>query len=175
MRVSAHRWYIYVIVVVVLALGSTLAACGDDEEGESASPSSSPTPAASPSPSTSELSGEEAQIAANWEEFFAGTTAADRKIALLQNGEQFADVIEARAESPLSQSTTAEVTAVTLTSDTDATVTYSILMSEQVVLPDQTGQAVLEDGVWKVGAASFQALLALEGAASGAPSPSATE
>jgi hypothetical protein len=31
-----------------------------------------------------------------------------------------------------------------------------------VALPDQTGQAVLQDGVWKVSDASFQALLQLE-------------
>jgi hypothetical protein len=116
------------------------------------------------------LSGDEAEIVANWEAFFDGATPADRKIELLQNGEQFADVIEARAESPLSQSTTAKVSAVTVTSDTEATVTYSILMGGQAVLPDQTGMAVLENGLWKVGAESFQALLALEGA-SGAPSP----
>ena len=33
---------------------------------------------------------------------------------------------------------------------------------------DQKGQAVLQDGTWKVSAASFQALLALESGAGGA-------
>ena len=159
-----HTWRAGVLAAIaVLALGAVVAACGGEEEGSSPTPSSTPAPTASPSPGGSAMSGDEAEIAANWEAFFSGTTPADRKVELLQDGEQFADMIEARAESPLSQSTTAKVSAVTITSDTEATVTYSILMSGQVVLPDQTGQAVLENGLWKVGAASFQALLALEG------------
>lgn len=160
-------------VVIVLALGAVGAACGGEEESSSPAPSSTSVPSASPSPGESALSGDEAEIAANWEAFFDGTTPADRKVELLQNGTQFADVIEARADSPLSQSTTVKVSAVTITSDTEADVTYSILMGGQVVLPDRTGQAVRENGLWKVGAESFQALLALEGA-SGAPSPGAS-
>jgi hypothetical protein len=174
MSTSVRRWHAGVIaVVVVLALGGVVAACGGEEEGSSPAPSSTPEPAASPSPSVSALSGDEAEIAGNWEAFFDGTTPAGRKVELLQNGEQFADVIEARADSPLSQSTTAKVSAVSITSDTEAAVTYSILMGGQVVLPDQSGNAVLENGLWKVGAESFQALLALEGA-TGAPSPGAS-
>jgi hypothetical protein len=170
-RVVYSRRMAILAAVAVLAIGAVLEACGGGGASSSTSASSTPTPVSSPSPSASALSGEAAQIAASWEAFFAGTTPADRKIGLLQNGEQFAKVIKAQAESPISQSTTAKVSAVTLDSDTEATVIYSILLGGQVALADQTGQAVLEDGVWKVGAQSFQALLALQGA-SGAPSPS---
>jgi hypothetical protein len=172
MQRGMHAWYAGVLAAAaVLAVGTVGAACGGGGTSSGTSASSTPAPVASPSPSSSALSGQAAQIAANWEAFFAGTTPADRKIGLLQNGQQFANVINAQADSPISQSTTAKVSAVTLDSDTAATVTYSILLGGQVALADQTGQAVLEGGVWKVGAQSFQALLALQGA-SGVPSPS---
>jgi hypothetical protein len=65
------------------------------------------------------------------------------------------------------------VTAVTVTSPTTADVTYSIVQGGQVALADQKGQAVLDGGVWKVSAPSFQALLKLEqGQASASPSAS---
>ena len=92
---------------------------------------------------------------------------------MLQNGQQFASVIQAQANSPLAQGSSAKVTAVTVVSPTKAKVTYSILLAGQVVLADQKGEATLEAGVWKVSAKSFSALLALEGQ-SGAGSPSAS-
>ena len=63
----------------------------------------------------------------------------------------------------------------TITSPTTATVKYSIVEGGQVAVPNQTGQAVLQGGVWKVSAPSFQALLKLEqGQSSGSPSPSSS-
>jgi hypothetical protein len=143
-----------------------VAACGG-----SSSTAASATPSLTPSASTSVSP--TAAITSNWQMFFAGTTKAADKIALLQNGQQFSQTIQAQANSPLAQATQAKVTAVTLVSGTGADVTYSILQGGQVALPDQHGQAVLENGVWKVSAASFQALLQLEQGQSGA-SPSAS-
>jgi hypothetical protein len=114
-----------------------------------------------------------AAITTAWQTFFAGTTPAATKITLLQNGQQFATVIQAQAGSPLAKATQAKVTAVSVTSPTTADVTYSIVQGGQVALPDQKGQAVLEGGVWKVSAPSFQALLKLEQGQAGA-SPSAS-
>ena len=90
----------------------------------------------------------------------------------MQNGQAFATVITAQASSPLAKSAQAKVSSVTITSPTTATVHYSIVEGGQVAVPDQTGQAVLQGGVWKVSAPSFQALLKLEqGQTSGSPSP----
>ena len=50
----------------------------------------------------------------------------------------------------------------TVVSPTQAKVTYSILLSGQTALPDQSGMAVFQDGTWKVGTASFCGLLSLE-------------
>jgi hypothetical protein len=148
------------LVAFLLVLATAAAACGS-----SSASTTSPTP--SPSSATTAAS-----IKANWIKFFDGTTGATQKIALLQNGQQFASTIRAQAQSPLAQSTAATVASVKVTSATTATVNYSILLNKQVALADQTGQAILQGGVWKVSAQSFQALLALEGAAS--PSASAS-
>ena len=144
------------------ALTAVAAACGSS----SAATPSSHSPSASPSVAATTA------IKAGWEKFFAGTTPAAKKIPLLENGQQFAQTIQAQAQSPLAKSTTAKVSSVKVTSPNTATVKYSILLGTQVALADQTGRAVLQDGTWKVSAQSFQALLTLEGAASTSPSAS---
>ena len=155
-RASAHGAALATFFVLLTAVA---AACGS---------SSAATTSPSASPSVSAV----AAVKADWEEFFAGTTTVSRKITLLENAQQFARIIQAQAQSPLARLTTAKVASVKVTSATTATATYSILLDKQVALADQTGRAVLQHGVWKVSAQSFQALLALEGAAS--PSPSAS-
>jgi hypothetical protein len=67
----------------------------------------------------------------------------------------------------LAQAATVKVLDVKVTSDTTADVTYDLVVSGTPALPGQKGQAVKQDGVWKVSAASFQALLALQGASTG--------
>ena len=138
-------------VVCVVALAALIAACGSKASGTTSTPSPTATASAT------------AQITANWQAFFAGTTPAAKKITLLQNGPVFAKVIKAQAGSPLAQATQAKVASVQVVSPTTATVKYSIVQGGQTALPGQTGQAVLQGGVWKVSAKSFAALLALEG------------
>lgn len=149
------------LVACLVALPLVVAACGSNS-----STTTTPTPSASASMSPT------AAITSDWQTFFAGTTPATRKIALLQNGQQFASVIQAQASSAIAQATQAKVTAVKVTSPTTADVTYSIVQGGQVALPGQKGQAVLVGGVWKVSAPSFQALLKLEQQGQTAPSAS---
>ncbi len=165
MRIMMKTWTSRAAVAAgaVLLVG-VVAACGNAVNANATT-----TPSVSPSASASAT----AAVTANWQEFFSGTTPAARKIALLQQGQQFATTINAQASSPIAQGTQAKVTAVTITSPTTATVTYSIVQGGQTALPDQKGTAVLEGGVWKVSAKSFQDLLKLEQGASGA-SPSAS-
>ena len=105
----------------------------------------------------------QAKIKTDWVTFFSGTTPAKTKIALLQNGQSFAAVINSQAKgNPLASSAAAKVSAVTLTSATKATVRYTITVGGQPALVNQKGVAVLQAGTWKVGDQSFCALLALE-------------
>jgi hypothetical protein len=134
-----------------LALLAALAACG-----------SSSTSSASPPPSTHPPASATALITANWEAFFSGKTSAATKITLLQNGQAFATIINAQSGSSMARSASAKVTKVTVTSPAQATVAYDILLGTTPALTDQAGLAVYQNGTWKVGDASFCALLALE-------------
>jgi len=116
------------------------------------------------------LTGVQAQIKQNWEAFFNGSTDAEKKVSLLQNGDQFRQAIEAQANSALAKSAGASVKDVAI-NGSQATVTYDVTLGGQAVLTGQQGQAVLEGGAWKVSDASFCQLLALEngGSTSGLP------
>jgi hypothetical protein len=94
--------------------------------------------------------------------FFNGKTPAATKIGLVQDGQKFASVLKSMASSAQSQTASVSVQKVTLTSATQATVDYTILVSGTPMLANQKGTAVLESGIWKVGLTSFCALLALQ-------------
>ncbi len=132
-----------------LALIAALAACATSST-VSAPPSTHPAPSAT------------AVITANWEAFFSGKTSAATKITLLQNGQTYAAVIQAQVSSAMAKSASAKVTKVTVTSPTQAKVTYNVLLGTTPALTNQSGVAVYQNGTWKVGDASFCALLALE-------------
>ena len=161
------------LVAAALALG----ACSSGGTGGG---NTTPTaPATSPATSTA-ASGEPtsgpgavAAIKKNWATFFNGKTPTSQRVQLIQGGDKLAKVLKAQQTgNPLASSATAKVTHVALTGTSQASVTYSILLGGQAALSGQPGVAVYEDGVWKVGLASFCALLKLEnsGNSSGLPS-----
>ncbi len=160
-----------VVVTIILVAGCSSSSSSTSTSSSSApaatSSASSATPSSSAASSTS--SGPEsaaaAQITAAWTEFFDGATPAARKAQLLENGQVFAPVIAGLAASPLAKSAKATVSNVEVTSPDKATVTYSVSIGGQPALTNQTGTAVLVDGQWKVGDASFCQLLSLQGAA----------
>jgi hypothetical protein len=150
-----------------LGIGVVLVACG----GGPAAPSASSSATASVASPSSASGSATAAITANWQEFFNAKTPVARRVQLLQNGEVFAPVIKAQSGSALASEATAKATKVMLVSPTQAKVTYSILVSGTPQLTNQSGVAVLQNGTWKVGDASFCGLLALEngGKTSGLP------
>lgn len=165
------------LVLVVIAAG-----CGGSSTETTATPTTAAPTTAAPttapagtgttaapasSDTTVALTGEAATIAATWTKFFDGSQPAASKVDLLENGAQFTKELEAQAASPLAQAASAKVIDVKITSDTTADVTYDLLVSGTPALQGQKGQAVKQDGVWKVSAAAFQALLALQGGSTG--------
>jgi hypothetical protein len=152
------------LILLLSALGVTLAACGSSS-GSSASASSSPA-ATSAAPSSaapaSAPAGSTAAIKANWTAFFSAKTPVSRRVTLLQDGQQFASVIKSEAGSGLASEASVKVTKVVVRSPSQAGVTYSILVDGQPALAGKTGTAVLQDGTWKVGVASFCGLISLE-------------
>ncbi len=169
--------------VLVLVFALIAAACGGSSTTTTsappttAAPTTTPTtatPSITPSTGTTGISaaattttvtftGEEAKIAEVWTKFFDGKGPVKDKIAMLENGDTYAKQLDTNAASPMAAQSSAQVTSIKLTSDTGATVTYTILLNGQPALPNVTGEAVKQDGQWKVSAKSFLSLLALQG------------
>jgi purine-cytosine permease-like protein len=151
---------------VGLALAAALAGCSSSSSSSATtSASNTPTEAstpvgpATPVPATSSSASAVAEITANWEKFFNSSTPTAQRVALLQNGSTFATAISGL--SGLVSKLGAKVTNVTLNSASTATVTYNLTAGGSSLLTGQSGTAVLENGVWKVGDASLCGLLKL--------------
>jgi hypothetical protein len=156
-----------VSAAALLTVGPALAGCSSSSSTPPSHSTSATAPSSPPATSSSEPSsgaGADQAIETNWAKFFNAKTPVPQRIALLQNGSVFAPVIRAQAGSSLAKLATAKVTHVTLTGTNQASVVYSILVggSSKAGLPGQTGVAVYQDGVWKVGDTSFCGLLKLE-------------
>ena len=83
--------------------------------------------------------------------------------SLLENGPQYAAALASFAGNPLATKASAIVHQVTLLPPDHATVTYDVLLSGTPALQGAAGQAVLQDGVWKVTDQSFCSLVTLAG------------
>jgi hypothetical protein len=158
-------------ILLACALGAGVAACGSSGTSSAPKTAASKTTAPKASASASSSAMAEAQIKANWMAFFNPKTSVAKRISLLQDGQEFASVIKSQASSALAAGVSVKVTKVTLVSPARAKVTYTILESGKPVLANQSGVAVYQDRTWKVGIASFCALLAMEngGKTSGLP------
>ena len=148
-------------IVLACALAAGVAACSSSGSNSGSGGSSAPASSASAPASTSGGSAA-SQIATNWTTFFNAKTPVAKRVALLQDGQKFATIIKSQAGSGLAASATAKVTKVTVTSPSQAKVTYSILIGGSPALANQSGVAVKQGGTWKVGLASFCGLLTVE-------------
>jgi len=153
-RHKARR--IFLAPAAVLTLAMALTACSTSSSSSSSSATS--TPAASATSGGGSATAV-AQIKANWIKFFSSSTPNSERVALLQNGQTFASSIKSFAASPLASAVTSKVDSVTLTSATKASVKYDLTAAGQTVASGQTGTAVLQNGVWKVGDDIFCGLL----------------
>jgi hypothetical protein len=139
-----------------------LAACGGG-----GSPQSSATPTASTTMAAEPTSGPAAvaAITANWKTVFNGEASIPSRLALVQDGPQVAAFVEAQAKTSFGTAavgSTATVSSVTITSPSQATVHYEVLLLGTPLLKNQVGTAIYLDGVWKVAIASFCGLAYLE-------------
>jgi hypothetical protein len=107
-----------------------------------------------------------AKVKQVWTSFFSSKTPVSQKPALVQNGSKFTAAINALANNPLAQNTSAKVSSVTLQGTDKATVKYKIYLgSTPAPIPAQTGLALKENGSWVIADASLCSLLKLEGSA----------
>ncbi len=154
------------LVAAVLAVGacSSSGGAGNTQPATPATSPAAPTSAPASGGEPASGAGAVAAIKKNWATFFNAKTSTSKRVALLQDGDKLAAAIRAQSANPLAATASAKVTHVALTGTSQASVTYSILAAGQTVLPSQQGVAVYQDGVWKVGLASFCGLLKLENA-----------
>jgi hypothetical protein len=151
-------------VSAVLAAGClTLAACG----GGGSTPAPSASPKATATRSSEPVSGAAAvaAITANWKTVFNGKAPLDKRLALVQNGSQLAAFVQAQSKTSFGQAamgSSAKVTSVLVSSPSQATVHWELLLLGTPLLKNQVGNAVYLDGIWKVSVASFCGLAYLE-------------
>lgn len=145
-----------------------LAACGGG--GGSAHPSTQsvgpkPTPSAAQAAEPESGPAALAAIRANWKTVFNGKASIASRLALVQDGPQVAAFVEAQAKTSFGAAatgSTATVSSVTITSPSQATVDYQVLLLGTPLLKNQVGTAVYLNGIWKVAIASFCGLAYLE-------------
>ncbi len=99
------------------------------------------------------------EITTNWNTFFNSSTPNSKRVALLENGEQFATALNQLSSTPLASGLTSKVNAVSVTSSTKASVKYDLSALGQTVAKGATGSSVLQNGTWKVGDDVFCGLL----------------
>ena len=141
-----------------------LAACGGG--GGSHHPTG-PKPTASATTAAEPTSGPAAvaAITANWKTVFNGKAPIPSRLALVQDGPQVAAFVEAQAKTSFGAAaagSTATVSSVMITSPSQATVHYEVLLLGTPLLKNQVGTAVYLNGIWKVAIASFCGLAYLQ-------------
>jgi len=160
---SLHRAGLRQASAALAATGCLiLAACGG---GGSERPLAKPTAGVSPAAEPASGPAAVAAISANWKTVFDGKASIPRRLALVQDGPQVAAFVEAQAKTSFGAAatgSTATVTSVTITSPSQATVDYEVLLLGTPLLKEQVGVAVYENGVWKVSIASLCGLAYLE-------------
>jgi hypothetical protein len=160
---SLHRAGLRQAPAALAATGClVLAACGG---GGGHQPPAKPTAAVSMAAEPTSGPAAVAAITANWKTVFDGKASIPRRLALVQDGAQVAAFVEAQAKTSFGAAatgSTAAVTSVTITSPSQATVDYEVLLLGTPLLKKQVGVAVYDNGVWKVSIASLCGLAYLE-------------
>jgi hypothetical protein len=139
-----------------------LASCGG---GASHPPPAKPTASAAAKAEPVSGPAAVAAITANWKTVFNGKAPIPRRLALVQQGSQVAAFVQAQAKTSFGQAaagSTATISSVTITSPSQATVHYEVLLLGTPLLKNQVGTAVYLNGIWKVAIASFCGLAYLE-------------
>jgi hypothetical protein len=163
MRFQFPARRVFLAPVLGLALIAAASACSSSGSSATTTPPSptatsapvgSPTTVSAP-PSTTSTSNAAAEITANWEKFFDSNTPVSEKAMLLENGGTFSSAIQSFTQLPLANGIGAKVTAVVVNSATTATVSYNIVAGGSTLLANQSGKAVYQDGIWKVGDATL--------------------
>ncbi|MYW00997.1 hypothetical protein [Streptomyces sp. SID3343] len=119
-----------------------------------------PGGASAPAPGGAALTGEDKKVADNWEKLFNAATPTPERVALLENGDKMSGLVDTLAASPVAAQVSAKVKTVKISGD-KADVTFDVLLAGAPVKEDAPGQAVKQDGNWKVSVTTICGLVAL--------------
>lgn len=137
-------------VLLALALAVVpVAACS----GSSGTKHSSQPAAAATAPG--DTSAAKAAITKTWTDFFGPTMPVAQKAALLEDGSSMGAALALAAKNPAATVTTATVDTITFSGPAKAAVTYDLTISGNKVLTGANGDAVLQDGTWKISKFTF--------------------
>ncbi|MCK0092618.1 hypothetical protein ACFWCF_13225 [Rhodococcus sp. NPDC060090] len=176
MRTHSIRRALAVAGIAAVALAGVVG-CSSDDSSDATDDTTSTTVATATTEAeeTTEAAGGAADaettqaVTDAWVAFFNGTTPPETRAGLVENGDEFLPALQGMAADPQATATTATVEGVMSAGDDAATVSWTLLMNGAPVLPDQSGEALLEDGQWKVSAVTFCTLLAIQGDGSQVP------
>jgi hypothetical protein len=140
------------------------AACGGGNSDGTPEPAPSDTTSTTPGAvetGPADEAAAEVEITANWEKFLKSGTSKSDAVALLENGDQLGAALKKAEEEneATGGKRSAKVKTIVFTSATRANVNYELHAAGQVL--NSAGEAVLQDGVWKVSAATFCTLVVL--------------
>lgn len=148
-----------IVVPTLLAAG-----CGGGDSDGTTNPQ--PSDATSTTPASvatgpADEAAAKAEITTNWEKFLKSGTPKATAVKLLENGDQLGVALKKAAEEDEATGgeRSAEVTLIEFVNPTTANVNYNLHAAGQDL--QSAGQAVLQDGVWKVSAATFCTLVVL--------------
>lgn len=160
-------------VGTAMAAALMLAACSSSGGGDkndstppssaASAPSSAASAPSSSAPSSFDRAAAQAEIKKNWETFFSKDTPLAKKADYIEHGDQLKAALQQFGSDPRLKQAAAKVTDVFASSPTTATVKYQVLLNGKVALPSAVGDAVYEDGVWKVSDKTLCGLLGLLG------------
>jgi hypothetical protein len=148
-----------VVAVAAITLGLLCACSSSGSTGRSAG-ASTPAPSgktAAAHPATTKA------IAKAYASFFDSKASPEATERYLQHGAELASAVTAQAHNPQASGLSARVTEVTLLSRDSAAVRFELLSGGKPLLTDTPGNAVREDGRWKVAAKTFCGLVQLTG------------
>jgi hypothetical protein len=152
-------------ILATLAIVPTLfvAGCGggDSDGTEPTTTDTATTTPAAVATGPADEAAAEAEITENWETFLRSGTPKAAAVGLLENGDQLGAALKkaAQEDEETGGERSATVKTIIFTSPTRANVTYELHAAGQIL--NSAGEAVLQDGVWKVSEATFCTLVVL--------------
>jgi hypothetical protein len=160
--------------VALFCLALLLAATGCASSTKSNREGPSPADAAPTSRGATAVAGPASDplaVSGAWNTFFSPKTSVAVKERLLEDGARYHAVLVAQSKSAAAKLYTAKAKKVDFVDANHANVTFDIFgKGTKPVLADQKGQAVRQDGRWKVASDTFCGLIALNtGAGAGCP------